>query len=86
MHKCLCSQLRGTLRGLNDYSDGAHLTSFGIEFQTEEEATENERSSSVALLCAGLLRRGMVHELSKCCGCVMAFSAAYDGAVLLWQW
>ena len=40
-------------------SDGAHLTSFGIEFQTEEEAKENERSPSVALLCAGLLRRGM---------------------------
>ena len=42
---------------------GAHLTSFGIEFQTEEEAKENERSPSVALLCAGLLRRGMVYEL-----------------------
>ena len=26
----------------NDESDGAHLTSFGIEFQTEEEAKENE--------------------------------------------
>ena len=26
---------------LNDDSDGAHLTSFGIEFQTEEEAEEN---------------------------------------------
>ena len=43
-------------RDLNDDSDGAHLTSFGIEFQTEEEAKENERSPSVALLCAGLLR------------------------------
>ena len=31
----------------------------------EEEAKENERSSSVALLCAGLLRRGMVHELER---------------------
>ena len=29
-------------RDLNDDSDGAHLTSFGIEFQTEEEAKENE--------------------------------------------
>ena len=37
-------------------SDVAHLTSFGIEFQTEE-ATENERSSSDALLCAGLSLR-----------------------------
>ena len=43
-------------RDLNDDSDGAHLTSFGIEFQTEE-AKENERSPSFALLCAGLLRR-----------------------------
>ena len=35
---------------VNDDSDGAHLTSFGIEFQTEEEAKENERSPSVALV------------------------------------
>ena len=28
-------------RNLDDDSDGAHLTSFGIEFQTEEEAKEN---------------------------------------------
>ena len=27
---------------LDDDSDGAHLRSFGIEFQTEEEAKENE--------------------------------------------
>ena len=40
---------------------GAHLT-FEIEFHTGE-AEENERSSSVALLCAGLLKRGMVCEL-----------------------
>ena len=52
-------------RDLNDYSDGAHLTSFGIEFQTEEEAKEIERSPSVALLCAGLLRRSMVYELER---------------------
>ena len=51
-------------RDINDDSDGAHLTSFGIEFQTEE-ARENERSPSVALLCAGLLRRGMVCELER---------------------
>ena len=36
-------------RDINDDSDGTHLTSFGIEFQTEEEAKENERSPSVAL-------------------------------------
>ena len=52
-------------RDLIDDSDGAHLTSFEIEFHTEEEAKENERSSSVALLCAGLLRRGMVYELER---------------------
>ena len=40
-------------RDLNVDSDGVHQTSFGIEFQTEEEARENERSPSVALLCAG---------------------------------
>ena len=27
---------------LNDDSDGAHLTSVGIQFQTEEDAKENE--------------------------------------------
>ena len=40
-------------RDLNDDSDRAHLTSFGIEFLTEE-AKENERSPRDALLCAGL--------------------------------
>ena len=35
-------------RDLYDDSDGSHLTSFGMEFQTEEEAIENERSPSVA--------------------------------------
>ena len=52
-------------RDINDDSDGAHLTSLRIEFQTEEEAKENERSPSVAILCAGLLRRGMVYELER---------------------
>ena len=52
-------------RDINDDSDGAHLTSFGIEFQIEEEAKENERSPSVAFLCAGHLRRGMVYELER---------------------
>ena len=77
-------------RDLNDDSDGAHLTSFGIEFNTEEEAKENERSPSVALLCAGLLRRGIVYELERvmrvCDGFQCRISATYDGAVLLWQW
>ena len=52
-------------RDIDDDSDGAHLTSFGIEFQTEEEAKENERSPRVALLCAGQLRRGMAYELER---------------------
>ena len=71
-----------------DYdSGGGHLTSFGIEFQTEEEAKENERSTSDALLCAGLLRRGMVHELERVCdGFLCSMSATYDGTVQLWQW
>ena len=30
-------------RDLDDASDWAHLTSFGIEFQTEGEAKENEK-------------------------------------------
>ena len=77
-------------RDLNDDSVGAHLTSFGIEFQTEEEAKENEPSPSVALLCAGLLRRGMVYQLERvlrvCIGFLCSMSMTYDGAVQLWQW
>ena len=59
-------------RDINDDSDGAHLRSFGIEFQTEE-TRKNDRSPSVALLCANLLRTGMMYEVLRC---VMAFSAA----------
>ena len=59
-----------------DDSDGAHLTSFGIVFQTEEEAKENERSPCVTLLCACLLRRGMVHELERVLLVRDGFSAA----------
>ena len=74
-------------RDLNNDSDGAHLTSFRIEFQTREEANENERSTSVALLCAGQLRKDMVHELlpvlRMCDGFLCSMSATYDGAVLL---
>ena len=77
-------------RDLDDDSDGAHLTSFGMEFQTEEEAKENQRSPSVSLLCAGLLRRYMVYELERvlrvCDGFLCSISATYDGAVLLRQW
>ena len=40
-------------RDLYHDSDGAHLTSFKMEFQTEVEAKENERTPRVALPCAG---------------------------------
>ena len=63
-------------RDLNDDSYGAHLTSCGIEFQTEEEAKENERSPSVALMRAGQLRRGMVYELERVLRRAMASCAA----------
>ena len=76
-------------RDIDDDCNGAHLTSLGIEFQTEE-ANENERSPSVALLCAGPLRRGMVCEVERvlrvCDGFFCSMSETYDGAVLLWQW
>ena len=66
------------------------MTSFGIEFQTEEEAIESERSLSVALLCTGLLRGGMVHEMERvlwvCNGFICSISVTDDGAVLLWLW
>ena len=65
----------------------AHLTSFGTEFLTEEEAKENERSPNVALQRAGLLRRGRVYELELvlrvCDEYFCRMSATYDGAVLL---
>ena len=35
-------------RDLDDDSDGAYITSSGMEYQTEEEAKENERSPSGA--------------------------------------
>ena len=62
------------------------MTSFGIEFKTEE-AKENERSPSVALLCEGLLRRGKVYKLERklrvCDGFFYSMTATYDGTVLL---
>ena len=66
------------------------MTSFGTEFQTEDEAKENERSPSVALLCACQLRRDIVYELERvlrvCDGFFCSMSANVDGAQLLWQW
>ena len=61
-----------------------------MEFQTEEEAERSERSPSVALLCAGLLRGGMVYELERvlrvCDVFFCSITATYNGAVLLRQW
>ena len=77
-------------RDIDDDSDGAHLKSFGIEFQTEEDAKENERPPCVALLRASLVRRGMVKEmelvLRVCNGLSCSMSVTYDGALLPWQW
>ena len=74
-------------RDIDDDSDGAHLTSFGVEFQIEEEAKENERSPRVALLCSHLLRRGIVHELERVflvsSGFFCSMTVTYDGAILL---
>ena len=53
------------MRVLDDDSDRTHLTIFRIGFQTEKEAKETKRSPSAALLCAVLLKRGMVHELER---------------------
>ena len=47
-------------------SDWAQQTSFGIEFQTDEEAMENERSPSVSLLCAGLLKEAWCLSWNEC--------------------
>ena len=52
-------------RDLDDDSGGAHLTSLGKQFQTDEEAKENERSPSVALLCAEV---AWCMNWSECCG------------------
>ena len=74
-------------RDLDDDSAGAHLTSFGIEFQAEEESKENVQSPSVALMCASLFRRGMVYELERMLqvhdGFFCCMSLTYDGTVLL---
>ena len=57
------------------YSDEAHLTSFGWLFQAKEETKENKRSVDVFLLCAGLLRSGLVCGMYECLKSTMAFCA-----------
>ena len=61
---------------------------FGLPVTATGSTQKNlERSPSVALLCAGLLRRGMVYELERvlrvCNGFLCSMSVTYDGAVLL---
>ena len=60
-----------------------------MEFQTEEEAKENERSPSVASLCAGPLKRGMVHELERamrvCDGVLCSMSATHTAVAAVAQ-
>ena len=57
---------------------------------SEKKKLRSERSPSDALLCVGLLIRGMVYGLERvlrvCDGFSCSTSATYDGAVLLWQW
>ena len=73
-------------RDLNDDSDGAHLTSFEIEFQTEEEAKENERSPSVDLLCAGASVAGVqwlsMQHVSDIWLCSIAVAVVAKQAIL----
>ena len=73
-------------RDLDDDSDAAHLTSFG-KCSSRQKTQKNELSPSAALLCAGLLRRGMAHGLERVLrvrdGFFSSMSAIYDGAVLL---
>ena len=67
---------------MDDDSDLAHLTSFGVEFHSEEDANENKRSPSVALMYTGFLRRGMVYEMERvlreCIGYFICMSVKYD--------
>ena len=61
-------------RDLND-SDGAHLTSFGIEFQTEEAKKMSDHQ--VLPYCVQVYwEEAWRISWSECCGCVMGFSAA----------
>ena len=57
-------------------SDGAYLLSFGIQFQIEEEAKENERSPRAALLWIGREKTWCVSH-GESYGSVMTFSTAY---------
>ena len=65
------------------------MTSFEMEFQTEEEANDYEQSPSAALLCVEILRRGMIYELERvlreCYGLFSSMLVTCDGSVMLCQ-
>ena len=44
-------------RDLDDDSDGAHLASFGIEFQTEEEANKRTITKCCLTVCRSIEKR-----------------------------
>ena len=44
-------------RDINDDSDGAHLTSFGIDFQTEEEAKKRAITKCYLTVCRSIKKR-----------------------------
>ena len=49
----------------------------------------SKRKRAITKCCLTVRRsiekRPLCMSWSECCGCVMDFSATYDGAVLLWQ-
>ena len=44
-------------RDLDHYSDGAHLKSFGIEFQTEEKAKKRTITKCCPTVCRSIEKR-----------------------------
>ena len=70
-----------------DDIDEKHLTPFGIALQTEDDSSENNRSSSYMLLSEGLLRRSVACEperlLKEHYVFVYGVSVIYVHAVLL---
>ena len=47
-------------RDLDDDSDGAHLTSFGIEFQTEDDAKKRATTKCCLTVCRSIEKRHCV--------------------------
>ena len=53
------------MQDIDDDSDETHVTSFGLEFHTEEEAKEDDSSPGATLLCMDLSKRSMTRELEQ---------------------